>query len=86
VEAMDFDILAPGHGKMGTKASVRQFREYMEDLHGQVLRLAREGKSVDDVKKQVDLKKYEKWEQYQDALALNIDGMYRMVQENRRPN
>jgi len=29
VECMDFDILAPGHGNLGTKADVTLFREYL---------------------------------------------------------
>ena len=32
VEAMEFDILAPGHGPLGTKANVTAFRGYLEDL------------------------------------------------------
>src|SRR5439155_118006 len=47
VEAMDFDVLVPGHGPLGRKEHVRMFREYMEELRDEVLRHAREGKSVD---------------------------------------
>ncbi|MGH7534628.1 MAG: MBL fold metallo-hydrolase, partial [Gemmatimonadales bacterium] len=36
VEAMDFDTLAPGHGPLGTKANVTMFREYLQDLRGEV--------------------------------------------------
>jgi glyoxylase-like metal-dependent hydrolase (beta-lactamase superfamily II) len=86
VEALDFDILAPGHGKMGRKEHVRMFREYLEDLHGQVLRLARDGKTADDAKRMVDLTRYQNWGSYKDFAPLNIEGMYRMVQANRRPN
>jgi glyoxylase-like metal-dependent hydrolase (beta-lactamase superfamily II) len=41
VEAMEFDILAPGHGPLGTKANVTAFRHYLEDLRAQVLAAAR---------------------------------------------
>jgi glyoxylase-like metal-dependent hydrolase (beta-lactamase superfamily II) len=50
VEAMDFDVLVPGHGPLGTRANVTMFREYLEDLRGAVLRYGREGKSVDEMK------------------------------------
>jgi glyoxylase-like metal-dependent hydrolase (beta-lactamase superfamily II) len=50
VEAMDFDILAPGHGALGTKANVTMFREYLQDLRAEVLRFAREGKSLEEMK------------------------------------
>jgi glyoxylase-like metal-dependent hydrolase (beta-lactamase superfamily II) len=86
VELMDFDILAPGHGPLGRKDHVRMFREYMEDLRGEVLKYAREGKSLDDMKQLIKLSKYEKWAGYQQMLPLNIDGMYQHVQLHRRPN
>jgi glyoxylase-like metal-dependent hydrolase (beta-lactamase superfamily II) len=86
VEAMDFDVLVPGHGPLGRRDHVRLFREYLEELRGAVLRLAREGKSLDEVKQLVKLPKYEKWTQYQAWFPLNVEGMYRHVQMHRRPN
>lgn len=86
VEAMEFDILAPGHGPLGTKASVTAFRGYLEDLRAQVLAAARAGKSLEDTKKSVDLSKYKDWGGFEQMGQLNIEGMYRMVQANRRGN
>jgi glyoxylase-like metal-dependent hydrolase (beta-lactamase superfamily II) len=86
VEQIDFDILVPGHGPLGDKQSVRAFREYLEDLRGQVLALAREGKSLDEVKRAVDLDKYRSWSGFEQMAQLNIEGMYRMVQAHRRGN
>jgi glyoxylase-like metal-dependent hydrolase (beta-lactamase superfamily II) len=86
VEAMEFDILAPGHGPLGTKANVTAFRGYLEDLRAQVLAAARAGKSLEDTKKSVDLSKYKEWGGFEQMSQLNIEGMYRMVQANRRGN
>ena len=86
VEAMDFDILAPGHGSLGTKADVTAFREYMSDLTGQVLELARMGKSLEETKAAVDLSKYSDWGQFEAWSPLNIDGAYQRTQLNRRGN
>ena len=86
VEAMDFDVLAPGHGPLGRKEHVRMFREYMEELRDEVLRHAREGKSVDEVKQLVKMPKYATWTNYEQWLTLNVEGMYRHVQMHRRPN
>lgn len=86
VEAMEFDTLAPGHGPLGNKQSVLAFRTYMEDLHTQVLAAVRAGKSVEETKTAVDLKKYESWIGFQEWRDLNIIGMYRMVRANRSPN
>jgi glyoxylase-like metal-dependent hydrolase (beta-lactamase superfamily II) len=86
VERMDFDILAPGHGPLGTKADVTAFREYMSDLTNQVLEQARMGKSLDETKAAVDLSKYKDWGQFEAWGPLNIDGAYQRTQLNRRGN
>jgi glyoxylase-like metal-dependent hydrolase (beta-lactamase superfamily II) len=85
VEAMDFDVLAPGHGPLGTRADVTMFREYLQDLRAEVLRHARDGKSVDEMKQLVTLPKYAAWGP-KEWFPLNIEGMYRLVQANRRGN
>jgi glyoxylase-like metal-dependent hydrolase (beta-lactamase superfamily II) len=86
VEGMEFDILAPGHGALGNKANVTAFRNYLEDLRAQVLAAARAGKSLEETKKSVDLSKYKDWGGYEQMGQLNIEGVYRLVQANRRPN
>lgn len=86
VEAMDFDVLAPGHGPLGNKADVVAFRVFLEELRADVATLAREGKSLDDVKKAVTLAKYKDWSGYEQMRELNVEGMYRLVQATRRPN
>jgi glyoxylase-like metal-dependent hydrolase (beta-lactamase superfamily II) len=85
VEAMDFDVLAPGHGPLGSKASVTMFREYLQDLRAEVIRYAREGKSADEMKQLITLPKYAAWGP-KEWFPLNIEGMYRLVQGTRRPN
>jgi len=86
VEAMDFDILAPGHGALGTKEDVRAYRGYMEDLYNAVLEASRAGKSVDEMKQTIKMDKYKDWFRYEEFLPLNIEGMYRHVNIHRRGN
>lgn len=86
VEAMDFDILVPGHGPVAKKEDVRVFRGYMEDLRDAVLEASRAGKSVDEMKQTIKLEKYKDWAQYAEFLPLNIEGMYRLVNMHRRGN
>ena len=92
VERLDFDILAPGHGRLGTRDHVRQVREYMQDLYGEVLKQARAGMSLEDMQETIRLPKYEKWFGYQSDnpglnwFPMNIAGMYRYIQNHRRPN
>ena len=86
VEAMEFDIFVPGHGPLGTKEHVRAFRAYMETLRDQVTMLARAGEPLEAIKQKVDLTKYADWSGYAQMRDLNIEGMYRLVQANRRGN
>jgi len=86
VEQLDFDILAPGHGPLGKKEHVGMFRDYLADLRGAVLKYAREGKSLDDMKSLIKMEKYAKWAGYEQMLQLNIEGMYQHVQMHRRGN
>jgi glyoxylase-like metal-dependent hydrolase (beta-lactamase superfamily II) len=92
VERLDFDILVPGHGRVGTRDHVRQFREYMQDLYGEVLKHARAGASLEEMQRTIRLPKYEKWFGYQSDnprlnwFPMNIAGMYRYIQNHRRPN
>ena len=58
VEQLDFDILAPGHGPLGKKEHVGMFRDYLTELRGAVLKYAREGKSLDDMKSLIKMEKY----------------------------
>lgn len=84
VENMDFDIIAPGHGKMGTRGDVRDHRQYVQDLYNAVLSGARAGKSLDQLKQSISLPKYASWGQYKAWLPLNIEGVYNRIKLQRR--
>jgi glyoxylase-like metal-dependent hydrolase (beta-lactamase superfamily II) len=86
VEQLDFDTLAPGHGPLGKKEHVQMFRDYLEALRGEVLKYAREGKSLEDMKTLIKMEKYARWAGYEQMLPLNIEGMYQHVQMHRRGN
>jgi glyoxylase-like metal-dependent hydrolase (beta-lactamase superfamily II) len=86
VEMMDFDVLTPGHGALGTKEDVRAYRGYMEDLHAAVLEASRAGKSVDEMKQTIKLDKYKDWFRYEEFLPLNIEGIYRDINMHRLGN
>jgi len=85
VEAMDFDILAPGHGALGAKADVVAFREYLSDLYTGVLEGVRAGKTVETLQAELTLEKYKSWGNYEAWRPLNIQGVYRLVQARRIP-
>jgi len=85
VEAMDFDILAPGHGRLGKRSDVGAFRGYMEGLYSGVLAGIRAGKSLDELKTSVNVPGYEKWFMYGKWKPENVQGMYNQIVMHRRP-
>jgi glyoxylase-like metal-dependent hydrolase (beta-lactamase superfamily II) len=86
VEALDFDILVPGHGSIGVKADAGDHRAYLEDLYAAVLEAARAGRSLDEMKATIKLEKYKDWGQYKAWLPLNIEGMANNISLHRRGN
>jgi len=86
VEALDFDILVPGHGPIGTKADASDHRRYLEELHDAVLEAARAGQSLAEMQAAITLDKYRDWDQYEAWRVLNIEGMYNQVSLHRRGN
>ena len=83
VEQLDFETLVPGHGKVGKKEHVRQFRGYLEDLRAAVEEQVRKGASMEETKKAVQLLKYQQWQRYADWFPENVEGMYRYLSQQK---
>lgn len=77
VEALEFDILAGGHGPVGVKDDVELARVYMEELRAQVLAELKAGKSDDEVANTVAMEDYKDWGSYDQWRELNVRGMAR---------
>jgi glyoxylase-like metal-dependent hydrolase (beta-lactamase superfamily II) len=86
VEGLEFDTLVPGHGKIGKKEHVHQFRVYLEDLRAAVLEQVQKGVGIEEAKKNVQLPKYEQWQRYAEWFPENVEGMYRYLSEQRKGN
>ena len=74
-QALDFEIFAPGHGPIGTKADLDDAHQYMLDLKSADLAGLKAGKSLDDLKAEVIMSAYQDWGQYDGWRELNIEGM-----------
>jgi glyoxylase-like metal-dependent hydrolase (beta-lactamase superfamily II) len=83
LEAMDFDILAPGHGALGGKADVADHRRYLETLRDRVRAGMAAGKTVEELKQTVTMPEYASWGMYKEWREANVAGMYRMLQTSR---
>lgn len=84
VERLDFEMLVPGHGKIGRKEHVHLFRGYLEDLRTAVQDQVQKGASLEEAKKHVRLPKYEQWGRYTEWFPENVEGMYRYLSERRK--
>jgi glyoxylase-like metal-dependent hydrolase (beta-lactamase superfamily II) len=81
VEAMDFSTVSPGHGVVGGKRDVAEHRQYLEDLRDAVAQGIESGQSVDEMQKTVQLTRYKDWFMYDEWRALNVAGMYELLQQ-----
>lgn len=86
VDDIDFDILAPGHGSLGTKQDAAEHAAYFQALYDQVLAAARSGKSLEEMIATIKMEDYAEWGQHPAWLPLNIQGMYNQVSLHRRGN
>ncbi len=80
IEAMDFDILVPGHLQLGTVGDVRMTREYLLSLRTQVAALQSKGRTLAQMITDVDLSDYSKLTFYEQNLSQNIEAMAHWLQ------
>ena len=76
---LDFDILAPGHGPVGTKEHVAEYVEYLDDLINAVQQRIDRGESLEQIQRSLELPQYADWTRYDEHFELNIEGVYRSL-------
>ena len=74
-QTLDFEIFAPGHGVVGTKADLDDVHGYMLALRGAVADALDAGKTVEQVKAEVTMDAYSDWIAYDQWGAMNVEGM-----------
>jgi glyoxylase-like metal-dependent hydrolase (beta-lactamase superfamily II) len=77
------DHFVPGHFEVGSRETFTRLRDYLGDLYGQVERLHSSGVTVEQVKQQIDMKKYADFRQYpvfQATFADNAETIYRQLE------
>lgn len=79
VEAEDFSIAIPGHGSTGNRRDVEEHREYFEELRDLVAAGIADGDSLEEIQDDVTMDDYEDWANHAQWVALNVQGMYRML-------
>ena len=76
IEAMDVDVIVPGHGPLTDKAGVRRVREYLSYVHDQARRRYDAGMSVFEAAKDIALTDYAEWGE-SERIVVNVDTLYR---------
>ena len=78
MKSLDPVHVVPGHGIPGTVKIFEDSEKYYALLLERVGRLAREGKSLDQIKKEVRMPEYENWAA-QERFPTNVEAAYRAV-------
>jgi glyoxylase-like metal-dependent hydrolase (beta-lactamase superfamily II) len=77
VEALDFDILVPGHQSIQlTKADVTELRVFFEDLVSAMSAGMSQGKPLEELKRTLTFDKYKSWTGYDQRRVFNIEAAY----------
>jgi len=82
MKALNPEHVIPGHGPPTTAKLFDDGEKYYALLVDRVAAKVKEGKSLDDIKKEVKMPEYANWAS-QDRMPTNIDAAYRMVTANK---
>ena len=84
LQQMDIDIVAPGHGDLGTIEDIVAHRTYIESLKDQVTALIRMGRTDAEIMQTIKMPQYSSWGSYNDWQQMNVRGMITYVKEHYR--
>ncbi len=82
VEALDFEIMSPGHSRLGDKSDAVEAREYVKWLRAAVAAELNAGKTVADIVTGLDTSAYQDWGAYGMWRDLNLQGMARWLKQS----
>ena len=78
MKALNPEVVIPGHGEPGTAAILDDNERYYSLLLERVKAAAQQGKSLDDIKKELKMPEYDGWAG-KDRFPNNIEAAYRAV-------
>ena len=81
MKALNPEFVIPGHGTPGTVKIFDDSERYYALLLERVGKMAREGKSLDEIKKELRMPEYDGWAS-KDRIPSNIDAAYKVVKAN----
>ena len=78
MKALNPEVVIPGHGEPGTLQILDNMERYYNLLVDRVKQMAQQGKSLDQIKKELKMPEYEDWEG-KDCFPNNVEAAYRAV-------
>jgi cyclase len=78
MKALGPEIVIPGHGDPGSVQLLDQMERYYNLLLDRVKQMAQQGKSLDEIKKELKMPEFQDWEG-KDRFPNNIEAAYRAV-------
>jgi cyclase len=78
MKSLNPEVVVPGHGSFGTTKIFDDSQRYYELLLERVGRMVREGKSLDQIKRELRMPEYADWS-YQERMPTNVEAAYRAV-------
>jgi cyclase len=78
MKALKPEVVVPGHGQPGTTKIFDDTEKYYALLLERVGKLVKEGKSLDEIKKEVRMPEYAHWAS-QDRFPTNVEAAYKML-------
>lgn len=76
---VDYDVMVPAHGDIGTKADLDDSTQYMVDLLEAVTDAVEAGLSLEEAQATVRMEEYSDWQQYEAWRAMNVQGAYEQL-------
>ncbi len=76
---LPFTYLVPGHGKVGIHFDAIEHGHYLRELENRVKRAKKAGLTLEEMRNNIKLPRYQHWQNYDEWLPQNIMGMYRAV-------
>jgi cyclase len=78
MKGLNPEFVIPGHGTPGTVKIFEDTERYYDLLIDRVGKMAREGKSLDEIKKELRMPEYDSWAN-KDRIPSNIEAAYKVV-------
>ena len=76
---LDFDVVIPGHGIMGTKEDMTAYVRYFEELGAGVAAGVAEGKSISEIQEVLMMEPYKEWNRYDTNRTAHIAQVYTLL-------